>query len=319
MFVDLRVKFYNFLKKHKIKIIIAIIIIGIIIAINIILGKLNDAQPPSISYEPHTPIVSGKKVSSKKTQESIEETIKNYMENCNSKQYENAYNMISSECKEIKFNNNIEEFKKYIDYIFDDNKVYSIQDYSNKDNIYIYKVTITEDIMATGMNTEKSDLSYEEMIVLTKENNSMKLAVSGFVSSESVENIAENEFMKITIEQKITYYDKVIYKVKIKNKTSYSILFSRDKEKETIGISLEDGDERSVVLDSYVNTEKVVRGNEEKVFTLEFNKYFDEESPIKTLTFNKVRVLEEYSGVEENWNDEQSKMVKAFSSTLKIK
>ena len=227
--------------------------------------------------------------------------------------------MISSECKEIKFNNNIEEFKKYIDYIFDDNKVYSIQDYSNKDNIYIYKVTITEDIMATGMNTEKSDLSYEEMIVLTKENNSMKLAVSGFVSSESVENIAENEFMKITIEQKITYYDKVIYKVKIKNKTSYSILFSRDKEKETIGISLEDGDERSVVLDSYVNTEKVVRGNEEKVFTLEFNKYFDEESPIKTLTFNKVRVLEEYSGVEENWNDEQSKMVKAFSSTLKIK
>ncbi len=319
MFVDLRVKFYNFFKKHKIKIIIAIIIIGIIIAINIILGKLNDVQPPSISYEPHTPIVSGKKVSSKKTQESIEETIKNYMENCNSKQYKNAYNMISSECKEIKFNNNIEEFKKYIDYIFDDNKVYSIQDYSNRDNIYIYIVTITEDIMATGMNTEKSDLSYEEMIVLTKENNSMKLAVSGFVSSESVENIAENEFMKITIEQKITYYDKVIYKVKIKNKTSYSILFSRDKEKETIGISLEDGDERSVVLDSYVNTEKVVRGNEEKVFTLEFNKYFDEESPIKTLTFNKVRVLEEYSGVEENWDDEQSKMVKAFSSTLKIK
>ena len=38
------------------------------------------------------------------------------------------------------------------------------------------------------------------MIVLTKENNSMKLAVSGFVSSESVENIAENEFMKITID-----------------------------------------------------------------------------------------------------------------------
>lgn len=320
MFLDFRVKIYNFFKRNKVKIFIAIIIIAIIVGINIYLGKKQANQPPSTSYEPHTPIISGSEVKSEKTKATIDETIKNYMDKCNTKKYEDAYNMISSECKEAKFNNNIEIFKKYIDYIFDGDKIYNIQDYSNKDNIYVYKVTISEDILATGMNTEKSDITYDEMIVLDKQkDNSMKLSVAGFISKEDLNYIAEDEFMKITVEEKLTYYDKVTYKVKIKNKTSYAIVIAKDKEKDTCGISLKNSDSRAIILDQYANTEKAVRGKEEKTFELSFTKYFDEESDIQKLTFNKIRVLQEYTGIETKWEDELAKAVKTYSSTLNIK
>ena len=134
MFLDFRVKIYNFFKRNKVKIFIAIIIIAIIVGINIYLGKKQANQPPSTSYEPHTPIISGSEVKSEKTKATIDETIKNYMDKCNTKKYEDAYNMISSECKKAKFNNNIEVFKKYIDYIFDgDNLVGAIRVVDKKD------------------------------------------------------------------------------------------------------------------------------------------------------------------------------------------
>lgn len=320
MLLNIKLKIIDFVKKHKNKIFIGIIILIIIITINTYLGYLREIQPPTTSYEPHNPIISGDKVKSKKDQESIEEIIKQYMELCNHKEYESAYHKISEACRKEKFGNNIENFKKYIDNIFDGNKIYSIQDYANKDNVYIYKVTISEDIMATGMNNENSDKKYEEKIVLVKDDSEqMTLSVGGFIESKAVQYIAEDEYMKITINEMVTYYDKIIYKVSIKNKTNYAILFAKNKEKECVGISL-DGELREEELDEYKNSEKCVFGGNVKNLDLTFPKYFDEEVEKTSITFNKIRVLEEYTGVEEKWEDEiTNKLIKQYSATISVK
>lgn len=317
MFLNLRIKLQNFFRKNKNKIYIIAIIIALIIAVNIYLGRLKENAPPKVSYEPHTPIVSGKEITSKKTQESIENTIDDYMKKCNSKEYENAYALLSNDCKEVKFNNDIEMFKKYIDNIFIGEKIYSIQNYANKDNVYIYQVSIFEDIMATGKNTEQSDNIYKEMIVLTKDNEKMELSVDGFISKESIEYIAEDEYMKVAIEQKITYYDKVIYKMKVKNKTNYAILLARDNERETIGISLQ-GENRELVLEKYLSNEKCIRTGNTNTFDLTFNKYYDEKKEVSSITLNKIRIMEKYTGVESNWEEESNNIIKSYSATISI-
>ena len=209
MLLNIKLKIIDFVKKHKNKILIGIIVLIIIISINIYLGNLRESAPPTTSYEPHNPIISGDEVTSEKEKTTIENSIKEYMELCNDKDYESAYNLISEDCRKEKFADNIDNFKKYINYIFDGKKIYSIQNYANKDNVYVYKVTISEDIMATGMNNEDSDKKYEEKIVLTENNNQMKLSVGGFVASKDVQYISEDQYMKITINKIITYYDKV--------------------------------------------------------------------------------------------------------------
>lgn len=319
LLLNIKLKIIDFVKKHKNKIFIGIIVLIIIISINIYLGNLRESAPPTTSYEPHNPIISGDEVKSKKDQELIEDNIKQYMDLCNHKEYESAYNLISEDCRKEKFADNIENFKKYIDNIFDGNKIYSIQDYANKDNIYIYKVTITEDIMATGMNNENSNKKYEEKIVLTKDNEQMKLSVGGLVASKDVQYIAEDEYMKITINKIITYYDKVVYQVSVKNKTNYAILFSRKNEKDCIGISL-DGELRAEKSSEYKNSEKCVFGRNTANIDLTFNKYFEEIVDKTNITFNKIRILEEYTGVEDKWEDEiTNKLIKQYSATITIK
>ncbi len=319
MWLNFRLKMIDFMKKNRNKIFIGAIALTIIILVNIYIGKARESRPPTVSYEPHTPIISGNKVSSKKDQASIEDSIKQYMDLCNSKDYESAYNLISEDCRREKFKDNIDNFKTYIDYIFNGNKIYSIQDYSNKNNVYVYKVTISEDIMATGMNNEDSDKRYEEKIVLTKEDGNMKLSVGGFISSKNVEYISEDEYMRITVKKKITYYDKIIYEVSIKNKTNYAILLSRKNEKKSIGISL-DGESSEEVVENYNTNERCIYGGNEYTMNLTFNKYFDEDVNKTSITFNKIRILQEYTGVEENWEDEiNNKLVKQYSATISVK
>lgn len=320
MLLDLRLKIIDFVKKHKNKIFIGLIILIIIISVNAYLGRKKELQPPKVNYEPHNPIVSGNKVKSKKEQTNIEDSIKKYMDFCNNKDYQSAYDLISEDCKKEMFKEDLEEFKKYIDYIFDGNKIYTIQDYSNKDNIYVYQVTISEDIMATGMNNENSENVYKEKIVLKKENNGFRLSVGGFISNENIQYISEDDNMRITVENKITYYDKIIYKMKVKNKTNYTILFSKKKEEECFGISL-DGELREEELDNYSNNERYIPGGETKELQLTFNKYFDETEVKETkITFNKIRILEEYTGVEEKWEDEiTNKLFKQYSISFKVK
>ena len=173
--------------------------------------------------------------------------------------------------------------------------------------------------MATGMNNEDSDKRYEEKIVLTKDNGDMKLSVGGFISSKNVEYISEDEYMRITVKKITTYYDKVVYEVNIKNKTNYAILFSKRNEKESIGISL-DGDLSEEVVENYNKNERCVYGGNENTMNLTFNKYFDEDVNKTSITFNKIRILQEYSGIEENWEEEiNNKLVKQYSATISVK
>lgn len=316
-FTDLRLKLIRFFQNNKYKIYIALIVLTIIIAINIILGRIKDSQPPSTIYEPHTPVISGDKVTSKKEQNTIEEKIKEYVEFCNKKDYESAYNLLSDDCKEYKFKNDINKFKKYIDLIFNGNKVYSIQDYSNKDDIYIYEVSIYEDIMATGMNNEDSDEVEVEKMVLTKDGDDYKLAVNGFIKVETLESVAEDDYMKISIEKKVTYYDKAIYTIKIKNKTNNAIVFDKNLENNWIGVSV-DGDIRGETRNTYGYYERVVRGNNTKEFDIEFPVYFDEDKEPTSITLNRVYVLERYTGVDDLWEKESENAVKKYSVTINL-
>ena len=316
-FTDLRLKLIRFFQNNKYKVYIGIIILTIIIAINIILGRIRDAQPPSTIYEPHTPIISGEKVSSKKVQNEIESKIKEYMDYCKEKNYEPAYNLLSDDCKEYKFKNNIENFKIYVNAMFNGNKIYSIQDYSNKDNVYIYEVSIFEDIMATGMNNKNSDEIDVDKIVITKDGDNYKMAVDGFINAETVEKISEDENMKVWVEKIITYYDKVIYKVKVKNNTKNSIVIDRGFERDWINVSL-NGELRQELKNQYTNYEKVIGGNSINEFNIEFPVYFDESKKPTTLTFSKVYVMERYTGINERWVEESNNAVKKYSVTINL-
>lgn len=317
MFLDFRLKVRQFFRKNKKKIYIILIVLALIIAINSYLGYLKEKEPPSVSYKPHNPVISGDEVKDKKTQNTIEDKIKEYMDYCNKKEYENAYNCISDNCKKYKFNNKINNFKKYVDYIFDGEKVYSIQDYSNSGNIYVYQVTISEDILATGMNNENSEEVYEEKIVIIKNGDESSLAVAGYIGQEDKDIVAEDEYMKVKITKKDTTYDKVTYTIEVSNKTNNDIVLANSKMSKEFYLSL-NGDYRKFVENDFADDEIAITGNSKKTFKLDFNKYFDESKKETELILNTIKVLENYSGKEENWEEELNHTIKEYSLKISL-
>lgn len=317
MFLDLKLKIIHFYRRNKKKIYLVAIALGIVIAINTYLGYLQSIAPPTTNYSPHNPVIYGEEVTDKKTQSTIEEAIEKYIDYCNNKNYKDAFDCLTDDCKKYRFKNNIQNFKSYIDYIFDKTKVYSIQDLSNKEGVYIYKVAIMEDILATGMNNEDSDLIYDEYIVLTKNGDDFKFAVDGYVKNEKMNITYDDEYMEATITEKDTTYETVTYKVKVTNKTKNDIIFASKHDDKEFVLSL-NGDYRIFKEDPYYEEEIVIYNGQTSEFSLTFNKYYDESRKETELIFNKIRVLKDYTRVDDRWEQEVKDTVKAYSVTFPL-
>ena len=98
MLLDLRLKIYQFFKRHKNKIVIFLIIIGIIYLINQYLKHHDFQAIPSTTYNPDTPIMvtEGEEVPSN-LKEPIYALIEEYFDACNEKDYEKAtFEILSS-------------------------------------------------------------------------------------------------------------------------------------------------------------------------------------------------------------------------------
>lgn len=296
-FLDLRLKVRNFFKKYKKLLIIIIIVWAIIIAINYFLKQLNENQKPTTTYEPNKAVMDDSEVP-KALQEPINNLIGEFVGYCNDKNYETAYSMIDVDCKEISYPT-IDSFKAYVDNIYTTKKIYNIQNFSNVDNNYIYNVRILDDIIATGTNGN-GYLYYEEKFVLKDTDQGLKLSIGGFIEKKDLNISTEDEYLKIEIPYKIVEYDTETYVVKITNRTQNPIVLLDDSISNEIELSL--GTQKRNMQNSSDNL-IMVNARESKTVKLYFTKFVDDGNIPEKLIFNAVRVLQSYSGNEQNTVD----------------
>lgn len=313
MYTDFRLKIRDFYKRNKSKIVIVLLIWFIIIVINFILKNFKGPQVPQTSYKPHTAIMDNSEVP-KKDQEPIEKLIDEYINYGNNKEYEKAYNMLNTECREELYPD-IEDFKKYIDKVFDIKKTYTIQNYSNVDNTYVYEVNIFEDILATGLTGKDDLVIYSEKFVITKENNKLSLSIRNFVGNTQNHQIYEDDFIKVEITDVVQSYENQKYKVKLTNRTEHAIVLADKTEKYEIILELDSENrniqnlkERGIYLNPY----------ESKEVELEFVKFFDENENAKSIIFNAVRVLKSYSGLDSKRQEEMDSAVRLYSFKVEL-
>lgn len=305
-------KMKDFWRKNKTKIIIALLIWLVIVIINYILKNINVEVTPKTTYEPHTAIMDDSKVP-EKLQNPIEELISKYINYCNNKEYENAYNMLSYDCK-TQLYPNIEDFKTYIDNVFDEKKAYYIQDYSNEKDTYIYSVCIFEDMLATGLTGSEVEY-YEEKFVIKNNNGVLELSIREYIGKQDVQNVYEDEYMKISIENMVQTYENQVYTVKITNRCVHPIVLANGSEAKEILLGLKN---ESRNVKDLPRGGIVIYENQTKTYELKFTKFYDENETAEKLIFNAVRVLNSYSGREELRQKELDNAVKLYSIEIEL-
>jgi len=169
---------------------------------------------------------------------------------------------------------------------------------------------IMEDIMATGLTGEDYLFFYEEKIALKEEQDGkISLSLRQYIMSKLIEEIYEDAYMKIWIDSKDVFYEEEYYNIKVKNKTSNTLVLADSQVEQEILLQV--GSEYRGTNNDNLNV--VIYPEETKEFTLSFTKFFDEQSTSDAFIFNAVRVLPKYSGFTDLYEYEINLAEKLYS------
>jgi len=313
MLLKLRLKIRNFIKDHKRTILIVLLVWLIILAVNFLLGLRTPVQVPMSSFTPNISVLDGSSVVNAKKHGKISDIIDNYINYCNNGEFENAYNLLSENCKEKAFNNNVNKFTEYAKNIFNQKKRYSLQNYSNYGKTYVYDVRIFNDFLASGL-TDEEYAFYQEKFAMVDEGKEIKLNVGNFIDKQDVKRFVDDEYSKIKIKSKAIFYKYEEFDVEIKNKTDYKMVISSVYEGKEVLLSLGNVT-REMSNDSL---EIALDPGETKEFVIRFDKYPDEEEQDQAIILNKIRILKSYSGKQEDAEKERNEAIKLYSLTIPL-
>ncbi len=245
-------KLLRYLRQNKKRILITIGVIAFVILIihffSAMAGynlkqknnnKINNTKIDQ-SVNPTEVIIGGTKISNEKAEENGS-FIKQFVEYCNQKKYQEAFNMLSSSCKKEVFNNNVDSFKQnYANKIFDTNKTYNISLWATGNKSYIYQVKYFENnLLATGGTSINQNI--EDYVTIVKENDENKLNIKNFIFYEEINKTVSQNDIEITIHDRKVYKTYENYNITVKNNTSNTISISTANNEEDICLVDENG------------------------------------------------------------------------------
>lgn len=214
------------------------------------------------------------------------EIIKNFIDFCNDNNIEEAYNLLSQQCKDELYKNINDFYNKYYKNIFNEKRSYDIENWASSKNI-TYKVKYLNDIMSSGT---VNDEYMEEYITVVTENNEKKLNINQFIGKEELNLKRETDNLNITVVNKYVYYDYEEYEIIFENNTDKNIIL--DTKENTESVYIEDTKDvkytwfGNEVPNSYLN----LNSGESKRLRLKFNEIYTGKKTDSTIYLTDVNI-----------------------------
>ena len=299
------IRWYNQNRKLIWQIIISIlVVIGLIQILNYYYKVRSENQNNNtsgntvtfINNNEYIPVIGGDTLDEEYSEEVIN-PLKSFLEFCNDGNIEEAYSILSNDCKEQSFPT-IEQFKdEYIDTYFNTKKTYSMQSWMNNPNCHIYRVSIQEDYLSSG---KVSEMELEEYCTIVNENGEYKLNINRYIGKQEINKSNKTNELEITVNDKEVYMDYEIYNLQIRNYTQNTIkLDSRETGNKTYGI-----DNNNVKYLSYiyekVDSDLSIGAGQTKQIDIKIKKNYSQNNVINQLVFSDIILNEEeYKNTQE--------------------
>lgn len=248
----------------------------------------------------NTSAISGEKISETKL---IDDgtVIKNFMDYCNSKDIEKAYNLLSDECKEQMYSTEEEFYQKYYINIFDNKELtYSIENWTDN----TYKVELLDDILSTGRIT--SDSKNLDYITIVEQDGESKLNINSFIGKEIINKESESDDIKTTLIEKNVYMDYEVYKIKIQNNTNNKICLDTKEFTDKIYIENNKGAKFYSAISEIEDDVLIINEGCTNEIEIKFNSSYSSSKKIINMIFeNVVLNYKEYlkNANKEEYND----------------
>lgn len=302
------IRYWNQNRK-KIIIIIAIIAFVIILlkTIDGILSKNLNKSTDSKTTDKSQPVqsvITGENVTIEKTKENTD-VIGKFVTYCNNAEYENAYNLLTDDCKE-EFNKDINTFiQNYVLKIFTNSKTYELDLWLTEGNVYTYQIQLYDDnLLSTGGSSINSNI--QDYITVINQNNENKININGFIQKKNINKSQEVNGIKIVINSKKVYKNYETYNITVNNQTDKTILLSTRQNSKDICLVDNNNIEYTSFLNEIPETSVTLKSGYEKSVNIRFNKIYDLYRIIEKVKFNNI--ILDYEKYLQNTNDSIEKI-----------
>ena len=282
---DIELKLRRFFRKYGRYILVGIAIFFTIVAVDRLIKSLNQNKLPETTFTPNVPIMDDTAKVPSKVQTNVEDFIADYIEYCNEGDFTSAYEMLSEDCKNDyfgTFSDYKEKFKRPRKYV--------IQSYSIFNEKYIYSVKLFDDFLATGLTNSSYRYSEEKIVASYDENKKLVFSVGNFIEKDELKSVQENDYLKVSVLDKVVLYEVEKYRVKVTNKSDYTIII-QNMEADDDEIILSLGRDKRPNIDSA--NEIVLEPGESKIVRPLFSKGYDYGGSAESLIFTSIRVIDE--------------------------
>ena len=237
----------------------------------------------------------------------INETISKFLQYCKNKNIQEAYNMLSADCRENEYKT-LEKFeKKYINQKFTMNDIYEIQSWMGN----TYRINISEDMLITGEINNKRKIEY---ITIVNEDGQQKLNINGYIGERNIAKEFQDKNLQITVVNKNSYMDYEIYNFKIKNLSNKTIRLDTLQKIGTMYLEDYNGNKYNAYAHEIFDSNIEIRPEEEINISITYANAYSARVTIKNIVFKNI--IMDYA---EYMNSEDKKNYKGFYEvTIKL-
>lgn len=279
-------------RKIFIYIVIIVSLILLVKIINYILEKQTTEEGESsnvvIADEsiPSQSVISGVKLPESTTTYNTN-IIKSFVDFCNNRQYEEAYDLLSKDCKTEVFATQEDFETKYCQKIFNTKKTFELELWYSKE-AYVYRIVYYDNnILSTGQ-VNLTDNVEDYIALVNDENGETKLNINGFINKKIINASMERENIKITVDNKKQYRSYEIYQITIANNTDNTIMLADGNNSNDICLK----DNNEVEYDSFINEialmDLKINPHTNKTINIKFNKIYEENRNICHVCFKNI-------------------------------
>lgn len=223
---------------------------------------------------------------SKNSQE-ISNTIKTFIEYCNNRQVEEAYDMLSEDTKYNLYKSKTEFVKNYYITFFKTKKIYNMQAWITSGGYYTYKVEFEEDLLSTG-GADSNKI--EEYYTVVKENKKYKININRYIGNIEINKITEKNNVKITVLSKNIYLDNIEYKIKVENLSNNTIVLDTKNTKRTTALMDSNNFAYPAYMYKLLENDLTVYSGETKEINIQFNQQYNAKYYNTKIVFNNFNL-----------------------------
>ena len=229
-------------------------------------------------------LVSGEELTGS-NKETFGKLIDEFINNCVNEKYDEAYKILSDDCKNELYPSKEIFIDQYCKPRFKKDKVIDFQLWSSG-GAYIYLVKIYDNMLSAGrLSTTTYTQDYYSIVQSGQEH---KINVNGYLGRVERRKETSQDNIKIIVDYSNVYMDYEIYSITVQNRGEKDILLDTREETDSVYITDENGYNYEALMYEILDEDLVIKAGEEKNITIKFSNNYNDGVEMKGIVFSKI-------------------------------